>query len=216
MNAGHWGCSVTTRAGVAAGENPLHLDSKGTERVPYRDFAMSETGSRPRTHPPGPQRTASLRRRRTRPWPSSTCTNGWRRSRSVGRTTADSCASGATGGHTAPSLKEDLNDEPDNQLAPVWTWITPSFHRPRRCRAAWTRQNSFEDAGAGAIVMYSLFEEAVRLKKRVRRASCITRRPAMPRPTAICRVIRTSPVSWTATWNGSPRSNHCRFLWLPA
>ena len=33
----------------------------------------------------------------------------------------------------------------------------------------------------------------------------------MPRPTAICRVIRTSPVSWTATWNRSPRSKpRCR------
>ena len=52
VNAGHWGLFRYDPRRAAAGENPLHLDSKEPS-VPYRDFAMSETrfAVLERTHP---------------------------------------------------------------------------------------------------------------------------------------------------------------------
>ena len=52
VNAGHWGLFRYDPRKAAAGENPLHLDSKEPS-LPYRDFAMSETrfAVLERTHP---------------------------------------------------------------------------------------------------------------------------------------------------------------------
>ncbi|MCB1925789.1 MAG: pyruvate:ferredoxin (flavodoxin) oxidoreductase, partial [Gammaproteobacteria bacterium] len=52
VNAGHWGLFRYDPRKAAAGENPLHLDSKEPS-IPYRDFAMSETrfAVLERTHP---------------------------------------------------------------------------------------------------------------------------------------------------------------------
>jgi pyruvate-ferredoxin/flavodoxin oxidoreductase len=42
VNSGHWGLFRFDPRKAAAGENPLHLDSK-EPTIPYREFAMSET-----------------------------------------------------------------------------------------------------------------------------------------------------------------------------
>jgi pyruvate-ferredoxin/flavodoxin oxidoreductase len=52
VDAGHWGLFRYDPRKAAAGENPLHLDSREPS-VPYREFAMSETrfAMLERTHP---------------------------------------------------------------------------------------------------------------------------------------------------------------------
>ncbi|MDJ0738392.1 MAG: pyruvate:ferredoxin (flavodoxin) oxidoreductase [Gammaproteobacteria bacterium] len=67
VNAGHWGLFRYDPRKVAAGENPLHLDSKEPS-IPYRDFAMSETrfAVLERTHPDAAQRFMATAQHQTR------------------------------------------------------------------------------------------------------------------------------------------------------
>jgi pyruvate-ferredoxin/flavodoxin oxidoreductase len=66
VNAGHWGLFRYDPRKAAAGENPLHLDSKEPS-LPYRDFAMSETrfAVLERTHPEAAHRFMEAAQRQT-------------------------------------------------------------------------------------------------------------------------------------------------------
>jgi pyruvate-ferredoxin/flavodoxin oxidoreductase len=67
VNAGHWGLFRYDPRRAAAGDNPLHLDSKEPS-VPYRDFAMSETrfAVLERTHPEAAHRFMEAAQYQTR------------------------------------------------------------------------------------------------------------------------------------------------------
>ena len=67
VNAGHWGLFRYDPRRAAAGENPLHLDSR-EPNVPYRDFAMSETrfAVLDRTHPEAAHRFLQAAEKQTK------------------------------------------------------------------------------------------------------------------------------------------------------
>jgi pyruvate-ferredoxin/flavodoxin oxidoreductase len=61
VNSGHWGLFRFDPRRLAAGENPLHIDSKPPS-IPYRDFVSSETrfSVLTRTHPEAAERYLQL------------------------------------------------------------------------------------------------------------------------------------------------------------
>ncbi len=173
VNSGHWALFRYDPRRAAQGENPLLIDSKPPS-MPYRDFIATETRfSLLNAH-------ASRGRRALSATGAEACADplqSLRAARASGGAegadaerrlslSADENTQATAAGHTHCNANPTKRftaepDEPDDQLS------RPGTQKPVRslglaalARASPSR-GELEDSGAAAIVMWSLFEEAI-------------------------------------------------------